>query len=134
VGPPFLHHLQRRAEKKKKRAEKFEELVAAVYEHDHWIDNLRRIYVINFEGEIRVSPFAKIHAIADIYFPQFEKAIVELGTAAKEYRMWMYEVAQNKPETKTELYAEHQKVVMPYMQKQDALLAELRTLARREFQ
>jgi len=27
IGPPFLHHLQQKAEKKRKRAEKFEELV-----------------------------------------------------------------------------------------------------------
>jgi hypothetical protein len=126
--------LQTADTKKRKRAEKFEELVAAVYEHDHWMDNLRRTYVVGFEGEIKVSPFAKMHAIADVYFPQFEKAIVELGTTAKEYRRWMYEVAQHKPETKTELFAGHQKVVTPYMQKQEVLLAELRAFARREFQ
>jgi hypothetical protein len=35
VGPPFLHHLQQKAERKRKRAEKFEELIAALYEHHH---------------------------------------------------------------------------------------------------
>jgi hypothetical protein len=44
-----------------------------------------------------VSSFAKIHAISDIYFPQFEKAVEVLATAALAYRMWMYEVAQHKP-------------------------------------
>jgi hypothetical protein len=122
------------ADKKRKREEKFEELVAAVYEHDHWMDTVRRIYVLKFESEIKVSPFAKIHAISDIYFPQFEKAVEELAAAAKEYRKWMYEVAQHKPENNEELHAGHQKVATPYMQKQDALLAELRTFARREFQ
>jgi hypothetical protein len=115
VVSTYLHRLQTADTKKRKRANKFEELVAAVYEHDHWIDNLRRFYVVDFQGEIKVSPFAKIHAISDIYFPQFEKAIVE-------------------PATNTELFAGHQKVVTPYMQKQDALLAELRAFARREFQ
>ena len=120
-------------DKKRKRAEKFEELVAAVYEHDHWMDNIRRIRVLEFEGEFTVSPFAKIHAISDIYFPQFEKAVEDLATAALAYRMWMYEVAQHKPENKEELLSGHQKVVTPYMEKQRELLAELRTFARQEF-
>ena len=94
TGSAIVFLFQSRAEKKKRREEKFQELVVAVYEHDHWIDNLRRFYVVDFQGEIKVSPFAKTHAISDIYFPQFEKVIVELGTAAKEYRTWMYEVAQ----------------------------------------
>jgi hypothetical protein len=134
VGPPFLHHLQQKAEKKRKRAEKFEELVAAVYEHDHWMDTIRQIRVVELEGEMTVSPFAKIHAISDVYFPQFQRAVEDLATAARAYRMWMYEVAQHKPETKEELYAGHQKVVTPYMEKQNALLAELKRFAQREFQ
>jgi hypothetical protein len=133
-GPWFLERRKETAEKKRKRAEKFEELVAAVYEHDHWIDTLRRIHVLQFEGEITVSPFAKIQAISDVYFPQFEKAVEDLATAALAYRMWMYEVAQHKPETKEELYAGHKKIVEPYMQKQKALLAVLKTFARQEFQ
>jgi hypothetical protein len=134
AGSTLVFLLQSRSEKKKRRAEKFEELVAAVYEHDHWIDNLRRIYVSEFEGEIKVSPFAKIQAISDIYFPQFESAVEELATAAREYRGWMYEVAKHKQENKEEVLAGHQKVVAPYMVKQNALLTELRIFARQEFQ
>jgi hypothetical protein len=37
VGPPFLHHLQVKADKRKRRAEKFEELVVALHEHKHWL-------------------------------------------------------------------------------------------------
>jgi len=46
VGPPYLHGLQVAAEKKKRSAEKFEELVAALYEHHHWLEILRnsRVY------------------------------------------------------------------------------------------
>jgi hypothetical protein len=95
---------------------------------------MRGVQVLEFEGEITVSPFGKIQAISDVYFPQFGKAVEDLGTAALAYRMWMYEVAQHKPETKEELYAGHKKIVAPYMEKQNALLAALRTFARRGFQ
>jgi hypothetical protein len=134
AGSTLVFLLQTRAERKKRREEKFLDLVAAVYDHDHWLDTLRRIYVVEIEGEIKVSPFAKIQAISDVYFPQFEKAVDELGNAAREYRAWMYEVAQHKPETKAELNAGHKIAVAPYTAKQNALLAELRNFSRREFQ
>ena len=76
---------------------------------------LRRIYVVKLEGEIKVSPFAKIQAISDIYFPQFKGAVEELDTAAKALRAWMYEVAQHKPKDEAELIAGHSKVITPYM-------------------
>jgi hypothetical protein len=134
AGSTLIFLLQTRAEKKKRREEKFLDLVAAVYEHDHWLDTLRRTYVVELEGEIKVSPFAKIQAISDVYFPQFGKAVDELGAAAQEYRNWMYEVAQHMPETKAELFAGHKIAVAPYMAKQNALLAELKTFSRRNFQ
>jgi hypothetical protein len=59
AGSTLIFLLQTRAEKKKRREEKFLDLVAAVYEHDHWLDTLRRTYVVELEGEIKVSPFAK---------------------------------------------------------------------------
>jgi hypothetical protein len=133
AGSTIVFLLQTRAERKKRREEKFLDLLAAVYEHDHWIDTLRRIYVVGIKGEITVSPFAKIQAISDVYFSQFEKAVDELGAAAQSYRMWMYEVAQHRP-PKERLYEEHQKVAASYMAKQNALLAQLKTFSRRKFQ
>jgi hypothetical protein len=134
LGANLVSLFQQRAERRKRREDKFLDLVAAVYEHDHWLDSLRRIYVVELESEIKVSPFAKIQAISDVYFPQFEKAVDELGNAAREYRAWMYEVAQHKPETNAELNAGHKIAVAPYTAKQNALLAELRTFSRRNFQ
>jgi hypothetical protein len=41
---------------------------------------MRGVQVLEFEGEITVSPFGKIQAISDVYFPQFGKAVEDLGT------------------------------------------------------
>jgi hypothetical protein len=99
TGATYLLAVRKEAdERKRKRAEKFEELVSAVYEYDHWTDTVRVIRVVGSEGEITVSPFAKIHAISDTYFPDFEKAVEELRIAGHTYGMWMLEVAQNKPQ------------------------------------
>jgi hypothetical protein len=38
LGPWLLEGRKETAEKKRKRAEKFEELVSAVYEFDNWLD------------------------------------------------------------------------------------------------
>jgi hypothetical protein len=133
VGPYFIQREKDAADKKRKRAEKFEEWVGAVYEYDHWIDTIRGIRVAGLDGEITMSPFAKIRAISDTYFPEFEKAIEELRATGHTYGMWMLEVVQNRPQ-KDALLARHETIVGPYVEKRDALLAELRSVARRLFQ
>ncbi len=72
-----IHWLQSGAEKKKRRAEKFEELVSAIYQFDHWVDILRNIQVYGEEHSLEASPFAKIQAITAIYFPAFDKGNLE---------------------------------------------------------
>ena len=133
VGPYFIQRVKDKADKKQKRAEKFEELVGAVYEYDHWIDTVRGIRVAGLDGEITMSPFAKIRAISDTYFPEFEKAVEELRAAGHTYGMWMLEVVQNRPQ-KEALLARHETIVGPHVDKRDALLAELRSFAGHEFQ
>jgi hypothetical protein len=63
-------------EKKKRRADKFEELVTAVYEFDHWIDNQRRKRAYGEDRPETISPFAKIQSIASVYFPQLTSKLV----------------------------------------------------------
>ena len=101
------------ADKERKRAEKLEELVCAVYEYDHWITTTKH----SPGGEITMSLFPKIHAISDIYFPNFKKTVEELRTAADTY------VASN-----TESAMER------YIAKREGFLTELRNFAQREFQ
>jgi cytochrome c oxidase assembly factor CtaG len=54
---------QQRHETRKRRADKFEELVAAVYEFDHWLDDMRERDAFGV-GDTRntVSPFAKVQS------------------------------------------------------------------------
>jgi hypothetical protein len=66
LGSMLVRFMQTRAEKQQKRAEKFEELVGAVYEHEHWLKIVR-----STEGSGRgeaepagLSPISKLHAIS----------------------------------------------------------------------
>jgi len=71
LGPWFIESAKQRNEKRKKRAEKIEELMSAVYEFDHWLTQYRNITAYGDPGEVGVSPLAKIEAIAAVYFPMF---------------------------------------------------------------
>lgn len=89
IGTTIRDAAQQRHEKARRRADKFEELVAAVYEFDHWLDGIRlrdAIGIDNGEPQ-RVSPFAKVQAISSVYFPQFNDAVAELDAAATKYRL-----------------------------------------------
>jgi hypothetical protein len=64
VGPYYIQRAKDAAEKKRKRAEKFEELVAAVYDHAHRIDEMR-FFIISGQGSAgpTLSSTTKIQAI-----------------------------------------------------------------------
>jgi hypothetical protein len=88
IGPPFLHHLQQKAEKKRKRAEKFEELIATLYEHSHWLKEMQNVRLFGAEDKNVMSPLAKVQAISTVYFPDFEDQIRQLDIAADQYDLW----------------------------------------------
>src|SRR5262249_38268139 len=83
--------VESRNEKRKRRAEKFEELVAALFEYEHWLSQKRDKGAYGEDGELGVSPEAKIAAISAVYFPQFSGAIDQLVAAARSYELWMAE-------------------------------------------
>jgi hypothetical protein len=135
VGPPFLHWIQTKAEKKKKRADKFEELVEAIYAFDHWMDLLKSIRVFGEDDKEPISPLAKIQAISSVYFPQFDTAISEMNTTALAYQVWMFEAGQRRIAGKiAEVKKGHIELYRPYSEKRSALLDELKEFAKREFQ
>ena len=89
LGPMLVERRKEVAEKKKKRAEKFEELVTALYEHKHWLDTMENIRVFGSEEKPPVSPFARVQAISNVYFSEFETQVEELKKLASEYEAWM---------------------------------------------
>lgn len=86
AGPWFLETRKQAAEKKKKRAEKFEELIAAIHEHSHWLDTARSIRVLGIEKELGVNPVTKALAIVTIYFPEFYDEMKEVDLAQVNLR------------------------------------------------
>jgi hypothetical protein len=93
LGPWLLEGRKEAAEKRQRRIQKFEELVAAIYEFDYWIETLRKVQAYGEALPMEVSPFGKIEAIAAVYFPRFMERITPLDKAARDYRAWMTKAA-----------------------------------------
>jgi hypothetical protein len=133
-GQLFLQRAKDAVEKKRKRAEKFEELVAAVVEHGHWIDTMRHFRAFGTGIEPTLSPIVKIRAISATYFSEFDELVLQFEVASYKYEWWMLETEQKRLAGETELLGGHEDVLKEYLGKREAFLKELRSFARREFQ
>jgi hypothetical protein len=89
LGPLFLQGQKNLAKLQRRRANKFEGLVKAIYEFDYWLDTERNRALGGSTSEPTVSPFAKIQAIASLYFPQFDPLVRELDRSTAKYRLWI---------------------------------------------
>ncbi len=112
---------QQRHEKAKRRTDKFEELVAAVYEFDHWLDGVRErdAFGIRPDVPVTVSPFAKVQAISAVYFPQFSGLVDELGVAATQYRVWIHTTEEKRVTKQDFTFDGFEEVLRPYQDKRD---------------
>jgi hypothetical protein len=134
VGALWL--LQRRrlkADKMSRRAEKFEALVAALFEHKHWIDTMSKIRVFDQEGQLTLSPFARVQAIASAYFPEFAQEISELDLAADRYEQWILEARGKRLRDDPSYLEGGREAYNSYFEQFHALQTNLRAFARREF-
>ena len=135
LGPWLVERRKEAAEEKKKLAEKFEELIAALYEHKHWLDMMEQIWVLGTDEKRSMSPFARVHAISRVYFPEFESQIAALEVVARKYEMWMFHAAKNRLINDGAPSLEGlEEAYRPYAEKFRTLLNELGEFAKREFQ
>ena len=133
LGSWISDRRKEKAERQKKRAEKFEELVAAVFEFDHWVDNARQAFAFGKEAPDLVSPFRKIHAISATYFPEFESAIQELDNETSRYRIWMTEAGQKRLAGQADVTQGFKEAYTRYQQKRDEFLRTLKDFAAGAF-
>lgn len=135
VGPFFLQHLKDVADKKRKRAEKCEELIGAVVEHFHWMGKLRGFKAFGYGSGPSLSPITKIQAITGTYFPELQALVNQFEYVSNEYQIWMFEMGQKRVrnEPMADGSTKHNDVLSSYTEKQKAVLTELGNFAQREF-
>jgi hypothetical protein len=136
VGPFFLQRLKDAADEKRKRAEKLEELIAAVTEHYHWV-GATRYFIISGQGsEPTLSPITKIQGIVGTYFPEFQPLVEQLEFVTYEYEQWILDIGRKRlrNEPGYEKLIGHEDIAKKYTAAREELLKELRSFARRRFQ
>ena len=89
IGPLVLERRKQIAERKKKRAEKMEELASLLYKHQHWIKSTMNFCLSGAEESKTISPFARIEAITRVYFHELHDSIHELDIKADQYEKWL---------------------------------------------
>jgi hypothetical protein len=130
----YSHKLKIEDDERRRRAVKYEELVAAIYEFDHWLQVLRGIRVIGKEGEEPLSPLGKAHAITCAYFPSFVDQLKELDLLASEYQRWMLRKGRERLDNKVDILSGGMdEVYKPYTKARFALLRDLGAFAGRGF-
>lgn len=128
IGPWFIETRKQEAEKKKKR-----ELIAAVHEHNHWLDTARSVRIFGSEKELGVNPITKALAIVSIYFPQFYDEMKEVDLAAAKFESWMFEAGQKRLAGDDNFRDGHIKAYDSYARKRINILDNLRKFAAEEF-
>ena len=135
IGPFFLQRQKDTAEHKKRRADKFEELVASVYEFDHWVDMYRRRVAFGEDIPHAVSPFAKVQSISSVYFPQFDDAVKELSVAASGYQVWLTGAGKKRLAGDVQHMNDgFNEAYKPFLGKRDGLINALKKFAQGDFQ
>jgi hypothetical protein len=128
--------LQRRrmgADRKNRRAEKFEELVAALFDHKHWLDTMSKIRVFDQEGQLTTSPFARVQAISSAYFPELAQEIAELDLAAERYETWILDAREKRLRDDQSYLEGGREAYNSYFEQFHSLQTKLRAFARGEF-
>jgi hypothetical protein len=76
---------EKEKETRRKREEKLEELVVTIYDHREWMHTIQQIVLSNKPEPLANSPFAKIEAIKQVYFPQFDPLVRKVAATSSAY-------------------------------------------------
>jgi hypothetical protein len=129
----YVQKLRSKAESEKRRAEKFEELVTALYEQDHWLEDVRNYRVLGEEAPRGLAPLSKVLAISTVYFPELQEKITAFGSISQAYEVWMLGAAQRRIDNVSAVTEGHKEAVSTYLAGRNSLLKDLETYAFEEF-
>ncbi|GBF27265.1 hypothetical protein MnTg02_02315 [bacterium MnTg02] len=129
----YLNKIQRENEDKRQRAIKFEELVSAIYEYDHWLMTYRNIHTFGSDDTETPTPFAKIQAITLIYFPEHLEKVKELQNIANDYIVWIHNAAVKRLAKDNSIQEGFKDVYQTYAAAHHELLKDLSEFSKRVF-
>ncbi|WP_296435562.1 MULTISPECIES: hypothetical protein [unclassified Rhizobium] len=89
IGPVVSHFLTARATRRDMRRQRFEDVIAAVYEHEHWLNLTRRATAFGEPLIVGAAPINKAIATALLHFSDFMPALRKLDVASTTYSQWI---------------------------------------------
>ena len=130
LGPWLLQKQRDAAEWKKRRAEKYEELIAVMHEHQQCLRKAEDRVVFRSVEHEGTSPMGRVEAICAVYFPEFTDQLNELERKSARYRLWMFEGRKLMENGDQNVAEKSQEAFAPYEQAYHDLLEALREYAR----
>ncbi len=132
-APFLLEKRKQEAERKRKRADKLEEFIDVLYQHEHWLDEKKSVRVFGEKTVLGVTPLSKIQAIASIYFSQFKAGVENVAKHAQGYELWMLEAGKKRLSGEADYTAGFSGAYAPYHSSLSELLKSIREHAQKEF-
>ena len=132
AGSWFTQRWQTKADKEKRREEKFEALMGALYDHRDWLKALGNSRAFDSAPPVGSSPMARVRAIAAVYFKSFQQALIKLDVAADHYELWTFPAGQerkNKGKLELVTLEAGQKAYAPYATTWKEIVERLENLA-----
>ena len=129
IGPPLSHLLNAGTDRRKKRAEKLEELFGIIYAHRQWIESLEQIRMFGKPDTQPIDPLPRTIAISSVYFHQFDGPLLKLESTGMEYLLWTRQAQIQRLEGKSwELNEGFTEAYNPYLTQFEEVINALRIL------
>lgn len=93
AGPPLSHWLAGKAETRRVRTEKFEELLSLIYQQIDWMSLLANSKMFGDKDLSGANPLSKAQAIAAIHFPDLNEELMILELKSTELKVTMLDFA-----------------------------------------
>ncbi|MDR7147044.1 hypothetical protein [Rhizobium sp. BE258] len=91
IVPAVAHYFSVKSAHQAERRRRFEEMLAAAYEHEHWLE-LQKLAKVFGEGTVTgPAPINKAMAIALLHFRELVGPLRALDLASTQYQAWMSE-------------------------------------------
>jgi len=91
VGPIVFHKHERKTSNLRLKREKLEQLVAASYRVEFWLEEKRGADLFGHEKDLGMFPISEVEMISRLYFPELREDVRQLSMVSLRYRKWITE-------------------------------------------
>jgi hypothetical protein len=132
VGPMLLERRKQQAEARKRRAEKLEELIETLYQHDHWLESTRDKYTFGNDIKLDMAPLMLAQALVLLHFPSLKEKMDELFMAARRYEAWCIKAGRMRVAKEANFTDGFDDVYQPYLNALGKMVSTTAEFGRKE--